>query len=196
MVGEIPPGVVQMDKGAVDGGHALEHVLQALAEVVGVAQGDGLVEDDVDLDVELVARVVGLQALDAADRAREAHGQVQQDVAVGGRGGGAGEVPDVRRRGAGPVHDHVQREQQPAQGVQPPDLEVVPHDGEDDAEGVEDDVRERVLGQGLHRRVFDQPAPEPAAELDQDGAGHDGDGGGAQLHHRVVARVEPVEAFE
>lgn len=120
--------------------------------------------------------MVRLDALDGSDGAREAHGQVQQDVAVGRVRGRAGEVLDVRRRGAGPVEDDVQGQREAAEGVEPPDPAVVAQDGEDDAEGVEDDVGDGVLGQGLHARVLDEAAPEPAAELDDDRRGHDEDG--------------------
>lgn len=129
-----------MHKGAIHTRHALKHILQTLAQIMTVAQGSSFIEHDIHFDNELVARVVGLQALNLADGAREAHGEIQQDVAVGGRGGGAREVADVRGRGAGPVDDYVEREEEAAQGVEPPDLEGGAGEWEDDAEGVEDCV--------------------------------------------------------
>ena len=185
-----------MDEGAFDGRHALEDVLQALAQVVAVAEGHVLVEDDVDLDVELVAGVIGLQALDFLDGAGEAHGQVQQDVAVGGGRRGARELADVRRRRARPVDHDVQREQQAAEGVEEPDVQVGAHEGEDDAEGVEDDVGAGVLRERLHARVGDEPAPEVAEQFEQDRAGHDEDRRQREMDDAVIARGEPVEAFE
>lgn len=56
--------VVDVDKGALDVGQALELALQGLAHVVGDLEGLGLVHDDVDLGVELVARVVGAHRVD------------------------------------------------------------------------------------------------------------------------------------
>ena len=155
-----------MNKRAIDTGHALKHVLQALAKIVAVAQTHTLIDDDVDLDVQFIAGVIGLQTLDFLDSAGEAHGQVEEDVAVSGRGGGASQVADVRRRGARPHENDVQREQQATEGVEPPDREVIAQQREDDAEGIEDDVRQGVLGQGLHAGVLDQAAPDPAEELD------------------------------
>lgn len=103
---------------------------------------------------------------------------------------------DVGGRGAGPVEDDVEGERQAAEGVEPPDVQVVSHDGKDDGEDVEDDVGHGVLGEGLHGGVLDEAAPEPAAEFDDDGAGHDGDGGDPQLDDGVVARGETLEAFQ
>lgn len=105
---QIPARIINMHKRAIHIRHALEDILQTLAQIVGISQADVLVDDDVDLDVELVARVVRLEALDLLDGFGEAHGQVQQDVALVGGGGGAGEVADVREGGAGPVYDDVE----------------------------------------------------------------------------------------
>jgi hypothetical protein len=74
-----------------------------------VAQTCILVEYDVDLDVQLVAGVVGLQVFDLGDGLGEAHGEVEEDVALVGRRGGAGEVADMRGAGAGPVGDDEER---------------------------------------------------------------------------------------
>jgi hypothetical protein len=125
MTRQIPPRIILMDKRAIDNRHALEHVLEALAQIMAVPQIGVLVEHDVDLDVQLVAGVVGLQVLDLGDGLGEAHGEVEEDVALVGRGGGARQVADVRRAGARPIGDDEEREQQAAEGVEPPDLRVV-----------------------------------------------------------------------
>jgi hypothetical protein len=122
---QIPPRVIQMHKRPVDRGHALEHILQALPQIVAVPQTRALVEHDVDLDVELVSRVVRLQALYLLDGLGEAHGEVEEDVALVGRGGGAGEVADVLVGGHGPGYDDVEGEEDAAEGVEPPDFGVV-----------------------------------------------------------------------
>lgn len=114
---QIPPGVILVDKGAVDGRHRLQDVLQRFAQVVAVAEAHALVEHDVDFDVELVAGVVGLQPLDLLDGAREAHREVQEHVALVGRGGGAREVADVPGGGAGPVYDDVEGEEEAPERV-------------------------------------------------------------------------------
>ena len=67
---------------------------------------------------------------------------------------------------------------------------------EDDAEDVEDDVRHGVLGEGLHAGVLDEARPEPAAEFDDDGAGHDDDCRGRELDDGVVAGRQAVETLE
>lgn len=125
MTRQIPARIILMDKGAIDNRHALQHILQTLPQIMTVAQTRVLVEYDVDLDVQLVAGVVGLQVLDLSDGLGEAHGEVEEDVALVGRRGGAGEVADMRGAGAGPAGDDEQREEETAEGVEPPDLRVV-----------------------------------------------------------------------
>ena len=117
--------IIKVHERTINNGNTLKHILQALAEVVGIAQSHVAIEDDVDLDVELVAGVVRLQALDLADGLGEAHRQVQQHVALVGRRRRPRQVPDVRRHRLQPVVDHVQRQQDAAQRVQPPDARVV-----------------------------------------------------------------------
>lgn len=51
--------VVNVDKSALDVGQALELALQRLADIMRIAQADLRVHDDVDLDVETLAGVVG-----------------------------------------------------------------------------------------------------------------------------------------
>lgn len=52
--------------------------------------------------------MIRLQALDLLNRACEAHGEIEQDVAVRSGGCGAGEVADVGGGGAGPVDYYVE----------------------------------------------------------------------------------------
>ena len=114
-----------MDKSPIDIGHTLKDILQTLAQIMAIPETDGLIEDDIDLDIEFIAGMVGLQALDVLDGFGEAHGEVEQDVALVGGGGGAGEVADVGHRGAGPVGDDVEGEEEAAEGVEVPDVGVV-----------------------------------------------------------------------
>lgn len=106
---KVPLGIIQMTKGAIDKGDALEDMLETFAEIVTVAERGGRIEDDIDLDVQSVADMIGLDALDALDGAREAHRQVEQDVDLVRAGRGTREILNVRGRGAGPVHDDVER---------------------------------------------------------------------------------------
>ncbi len=171
MIRQVPIAVIQMHKRPIHARHALQHILQALPQIMTIPQTHPLIEHDIHLHIQLVARMIRLQALNLLDRVRKAHGQVQQDVAVRGRGGGAGEVADMGGGGAGPVDDDVEAEEQAAEGVEPPDAQGGAEDGEDDAEDVEDDVGHGVLGEGLDAGIFDQAAPEPAAGFDEDGGG-------------------------
>ena len=82
MVGQVFTRVIGVHKRALDARDTLKDVLQALAEIMAIAEAHALVEDDVDFDVEFVAGVVGSDALDAFDGAGEAHGEVEEDVAL------------------------------------------------------------------------------------------------------------------
>ena len=105
--------------------HALKHILQALAQIMRVPETHLLVvEDDVDFHVESVTGVVGLEALDGFDGFRESHGEVKEDVAFVGGGGGAGEVADMGGGGEGPLEDDVEGEDEAAEGVEGPEVEV------------------------------------------------------------------------
>jgi len=107
--------IIKVNKRTINNGDTLKHILQALTEVVGIPQGHVPVEDDVDLNVELVAGVVRLQALDLTDRLGEAHRQVKQHVAFVRRRRRPRQVPDVCGYRLQPVVDHVQRQQDAAQ---------------------------------------------------------------------------------
>lgn len=87
MTRQIPPRIIQMHKRAINHRDTFEHILQTLAQIMAIPQTRVLIKHNIDLDIELVARVISLQALDLLDRLREAHGQVEQDVALVGRGG-------------------------------------------------------------------------------------------------------------
>ena len=106
--------------------------------------------------------MIRLQALNLLDGAGKAHCEVEKDVTVSDGGCGAGEMADVGGGGTGPVPHDVEGEKQAAEGVEPPDGTIVAEKGEDDAESIEDDVSKGVLGEGLHARVRDEAAPEPA----------------------------------
>lgn len=116
-----------MNEGAVHDGHALEDVAQTLAQVVAVLEGDAVVEDDVNFDIELVAGMVGLQALDLADGVGEAHGEIEQDVALIRRGAEARQVLDVLQRRLGPVEHDDEGQEQTTQSIHPPDAAEITH---------------------------------------------------------------------
>lgn len=125
MTRQIPPGIIQMYKRPIHNGHALQHVLQTLSQIMTIPQIRTLVKDDVHFDIQLVACVVGLQGLDLSDGFGEAHGEVEEHVAFVGGGGGAGEVADVGGTGAGPVDNYEEGEEEASEGVEPPELGVV-----------------------------------------------------------------------
>lgn len=79
---EVVVSIIQVDECAIDCRDALDHVLQTLADIVAVVQVGVAIQDDVDFNVELVARVIGLQTLDPFDTLRKAHNQVEEDTAV------------------------------------------------------------------------------------------------------------------
>ena len=105
-------------------------------------------------------------------------------------------MPDMRGCGTRPIDDDIERKEKTTECVEPPDLQVVAKNGENYTESIEDNVCHGVLRQCLHGGILDETAPEPAAELDKHGAGHDNDGGDAELDKGVVSRGETVETFE
>ena len=62
---------------------------------VSIPQCHTFVENNVDLDVEFIARVISLQTLDLLDRLCKPHGQVQQDISLVSGRCCACEVPDM-----------------------------------------------------------------------------------------------------
>ena len=58
----------------------------------------------------------------------------------GGGDGGAGEAGDVFEAGFGPVVDDEEGEEGGADGVEPPEVELVAEEGKEEGEGIEDDV--------------------------------------------------------
>ena len=65
-----------MHKGAIDHGNALEDVLKAFAEIVTIPQTGVFRENNVHLNIEFVARVIRLEALNVSDRLCKSHSQV------------------------------------------------------------------------------------------------------------------------
>ena len=87
--------------------------------VAGVVRGDGLV------------------GVDDGGEAPGEEGDLFQD---GGGDGGAGEAGDVFEARFGPVVDYEERKEGGADGVEPPEGELVTEEWEEEGEGVEDDV--------------------------------------------------------
>ena len=130
--------------------------------------------------------MIGLQALNLVDALGEAHRHVEEHVSFVGGGARTRQIADVLGRRAAPVDDDVCGEEDTAERVEPPDVEEVADEREEDGEGVEDDVGEGVLGESLDRRVADQAAPQPTEAFDDDCRCHDGYNGDRQLDNRVV----------
>jgi hypothetical protein len=76
---------------------------------MGIPQTRPFVKDNIDFDIQFVADVVGLQALNMLDGLCEAHGQVQEDISLVRGSGLAGEVADMLVCGVGPVEDDIER---------------------------------------------------------------------------------------
>lgn len=140
--------------------------------------------------------MVGLEALDLLDGFGEAHGQVQEHVALVGRGAEARQVFDVLERGLGPVEHDDKGQDQTAQGVKPPNVQEEASDGEEDRAHVEDDVGHGVGRERLHARVLDEATPDPAKALDDDCEGHDDERGDGQLDHLMVGAHEAVARLD
>lgn len=108
---------------------------------MAVFQRSAGVQNNIHLDNQLVARVVGLQALDLPDGLGESHGQVKHcelsadctdasymqhlgakrtNISLVGSGRKAGEMPDMFKGGLGPVEDDDQGEDQTTEGIKPP----------------------------------------------------------------------------
>lgn len=123
----------------------------------------------------------------------------------------------MRSRSARPGIDDVSGQQDTAERVEPPDFGKVSNwrmvsmvvlvigwicdvegrtERENDAEDVEYDVGFCVLGEGLHARVADQAAPEPADEFDDYGGCHDGDGRNGELDDGVVVACDARDALD
>jgi len=87
---------------------------------MAIPESHPLIQHYIDLDVEFIARVIGVQGLDVADGLGEAHGEVEEEGGLLGGRGGAGEVGDVGGGGAGPVDDDEEGEDEAAEGVEVP----------------------------------------------------------------------------
>jgi hypothetical protein len=109
--------IIQMHKRPLHSRHTLKHILQTLPQIMRIPQTRPLIQHNVHLQVQLVARMVRLEALDVLDGLRKSHGQVQQHVTLVSGGGCAGEVADVGGCCAGPGGDYVEGEEDAAEGV-------------------------------------------------------------------------------
>lgn len=92
---QIVTRIILMYEGTINVRHRLQHILQRLAQIMAISQAHILIEHDIYLNVELVSRVIGLQALDLLDSLGESHGEVEQNVALISSGGSARQIADV-----------------------------------------------------------------------------------------------------
>lgn len=107
----IPLRIVQVNERSVDNRYAFKYILQALANIMAISQGHAFIEHNIHLHIKFVTRVVGLATLDTVDCLGEAHGEVEEDVAVFRGGDSPCEVFDVQGAGFGPRVDYVEGEQ-------------------------------------------------------------------------------------
>ncbi|KAI7408411.1 hypothetical protein KC328_g80 [Hortaea werneckii] len=143
-------------------------------EIMTVPQTRALIQHAVDLNIQLIAGMISLQALDLLDSLGEPHGQVEQHVPLIGRRSATGQVPDMRTG----------------------DLGIESYQGKDDREGIEDDVGHGVLSEGLDGAVLDKATPKPANEFDYDGAGHDDYGRDCQADDGAISAEQLLNTFE
>ena len=118
----------------------LETILQRLRHIMRPAQPRLLAQHDVQFDPDAIARMVRRDGLVGVDHGGEAPGQKGDFLEEGGRDGGAGEPGCVFEAGGGPVGYDEEGEEGGAEGVEPPEGELVAEEGEEEGEGVEDDV--------------------------------------------------------
>ncbi|OSS48738.1 hypothetical protein B5807_06873 [Epicoccum nigrum] len=165
--------VIDVHIGALHIRQALELDLQLLRDVVGGAQAGVGVHDDVDLDDEAGARVVGAHRVDLADGGGVGHGDVGDVLQHGRVGGDADQQLELGVGGAAPQEDDEDGEQHGAHGVDPP-LELCAADAGENAEAVDEEVVAVVLPQDAHLAVLvaQRPAVQEEAELCGEGDGH------------------------
>ena len=135
----------------------LEAILQRLRYIVRAVQPRVLFEHDVELDPDAVAGVVRRDGLVSVDDGGEAPGEEGDFLEEVGGDGGAGEAGDVFEARRCPVVDDKDGEDGGADGVEPPEGELVADEGEEEGERVEDDIGFAVccLGKrGIVRSVF------------------------------------------
>ena len=100
---DIPRIVIHVYEGAIDRGDTLDHVLQTLADVMGIAQPSLPFQDDVYFDIQEVASIIGPQVLDFEDRFGESHGHVEKNTLIDRRCSRSGEMANVLACGSAPV---------------------------------------------------------------------------------------------
>ena len=84
--------------------------------------------------------MVGRDRFISVDDGGEAPGEEGDFLEHGGGDGGTGEAGDVFEAGFGPVVDYEEGEEASADGVEPPEVELVAYEWEEEGERVEDDV--------------------------------------------------------
>lgn len=88
---------------------------------MGITETGPLVHNYVNLDIQLIACVVGLDILDLLDHTGEAHRHVQQNAVVGGGGGCTCEAPDILTCRLAPIPHDVDGEEETTQGIKEPE---------------------------------------------------------------------------
>lgn len=74
---KVPLVIIQMDKGTIHGRHTLQNVLQALSHIMAIPKASPLINNQVYLNIELVAGVVSLEVLNLLNDPRKTHRHVQ-----------------------------------------------------------------------------------------------------------------------
>ena len=118
--------IIDTDKRPIHLAQPLEAILQRLGDIMGAAQLRVLCEHDVHFDPDAVAGVVCGDGLVGVHDGGEAPGEEGDLFEEAGGDGGAGEAGDVLEAGLRPVVDDEEGEEGGADGVEPPEVELVP----------------------------------------------------------------------
>ena len=121
-------------------------ILQRLRHIVRAIQPRPHIQHDIHLNPHSIPRMIRRDGLVGVHDGSEAPGEEGDFLEQAARDGGAGQVGDVFEAGGGPVGDYEEGEEGGADGVEPPEGELVAEEGEEEGEGVEDDVGFAVCG--------------------------------------------------
>ena len=132
--------IINTDKRPVHLVQPLQTILQRLRDIMCPTQPRVFPEHNVHFHPDSVARVVcgdGFVGVDDGGKAPCEEGDLFEHV---GGYGGAGEAGDVFETRFGPVVDDEEGKDGSADGVEPPEVELVPDQREEEGERVEDNV--------------------------------------------------------
>lgn len=132
--------IITRHKRSIHLGQPLTTILQRLRHIMSLFQRGSLGQQNIHLDPNPVACMIRRDAFVSVDERGKAPREKREFLLETIVDGGTGEAEYVLQTGGRPVVDDEEGEQSGAEGVQPPDFGGVADVGEDEGEGVEDDV--------------------------------------------------------